>query len=656
MNHPILPELGQVFRAIITGSGIRPRLVEQGLDKDLDDLALGNRASSTSDLLIGLENRILQDLSADCGARWANLLRWHWGRTREVLQELTQEVETTPMGHEQGARAVRIGLTAPMLAWVMRSALHQFPGIDVHVWWRSPIAAWVKLVAGVANVDESEILGRLHDTPRTTERWMAGDPVGELRFPYRDSLRRCLREDINRCSVEQLDLLVGWLTLAVSYQSISADLRDEVRCSLATDPQQAWSPAAFIADLQRQSHDAGPRKLWAEAELLDAQIANGLSAEELEPDRVEALLSDYKRQIDADFKHSGRSYHYIHDRLRARLAANVGRREEALELYAAAVSGMWWRGGRNQEAILNEALLYAVGVGDVESAKRYWDKVFLLGLNRWPKRELDEQERRRLAFAFEQVFAPQLAHDRIPPKFEVLDRVEPFELTSKQLKSPNAKVKHAAGRTRRTPLMDAIRQGTLNDVKQAIAAGGDPNDFVRESGEGPLIYAMRRACDRRDTIIMDYLLRMDLSAETVNRPASTSRETPLKIAIQMADAAAVERLVALGADVEHACDYVPSALVYALTLMYSSLHRSDRTQQLAYLEGRSRADVHDAKDGAALDTQLAQRRMALSRLREASPLCEALFDKILDWQIRPPEACRRVVTTLLRLGADPNRR
>lgn len=656
MSHSVLPEIGQVFRSIITGAGLRPRLVELGLDKDFDDLALGRRPSSTADLLMGLENRIQQDLASDCGARWAQLLLWHWSQTRQVLQQVAREVETTPLALESGASVVRAGFTAPMLAWVMRFALHQFPGLDLEVWWRSPIEAWVKLVTSVAKVDESEVIDRLHDTPRTTERWMAGDPVRELRFPYRDSVRRCLRENLNRCSVEQIDLLAGWLTLAVSYQSISSDLRDEARRSYVIHPQQPWSPGAFIADLQRKSHDAGPRDLWAMAEPMAMQIAVELNAENRNLDHVEALLRDYKLRIDAECERSGLSYQYIHDRLCARLAATVGNREEALKLYAAAVCGMWWRGGRNQEPILNEALLFSVGVGEVESAKRYWDKTFLLGLNRWPKRELDEQERRRLAFAFEQVFSPQLAHDRIPPKVELLVREEPFELTSKQLKNPNAKVKHAAGRTRRTPLMDAIREGTLNDVQQAIAAGGDPNDYVWESGEGPLTYAMRRACDRRDTRIMDYLLRMDLSAETVNRPASTSRETPLKIAIEMADAAAVERLGALGANVEHACDYVPTALVYALSLMYSSLHRRDMTQQLAYLQGRTRADVHDAKDGAVLDIQLASRRMELARLREASPIYEELFEHVMEWHLRPPEACRRVVTALLRLGADPNRR
>ena len=74
--------------------------------------------------------------------------------------------------------------------------------------------------------------------------------------------------------------------------------------------------------------------------------------------------------------------------------------------------------------------------------------------------------------------------------------------------------------------------------------------------------------------------------DTVNRQSSTSRDAPLKIAIEMADAAAVERLIALGADVEQASDYVPSALCYAMLLLHGSIHRTDPTQEAAYLEGR----------------------------------------------------------------------
>lgn len=202
---------------------------------------------------------------------------------------------------------------------------------------------------------------------------------------------------------------------------------------------------------------------------------------------------------------------------RPSVAAELLQRIEdtALTLYASSVNGSWWAAGPNQHAILNEALLYAVGVGDKVAAERYWDKTFTLGLNRGPKRNLDEQEIRRISFGFESMFCPQKAKTRVPPPMEIRHREKAFHVGHKHLANPNQKVKFAEGRTRRTPLMQAISEGALDDVKELIAAGGDPNDCIPESGEGPLTYAMRRACDRKDTAIMDYLLGLDLLPQTV---------------------------------------------------------------------------------------------------------------------------------------------
>lgn len=232
----------------------------------------------------------------------------------------------------------------------------------------------------------------------------------------------------------------------------------------------------------------------------------------------------------------------------------------------------------------------------------------------------------------------------------------PIVFGKKQIENPNRKVKHAEGRTKRTPLMDAIREGTLEDVKRLLDAGGDPNDFIKESGEGPLMYAMRRACDRKAPEIMTHLLTLDLLSETVNREASTKRETPLKVAIEMADSRAVERLIELGANVKSKCDYVPSALCYAMSLLYSSIHRSDRSHEIAYMNGKGRADVHDAKDGAVLDAELASRRQALMAIRDASPRNQNIWDAVKGYIIRPAEDYRQVVYSLLKNGADANLR
>lgn len=656
MSHRVLPELGQLFRCAITGAGYRPRLVELGLDKDLDDLALDARPSSSADLLLELEDAVQRDLAIDTGVRWAQALRWAWGRTREAVQHLAREVDATPIDPQVGTDAVRAGFGVPMLSGLLRLAIHQSPDMNLDVWWQSPIAGWVGMAASVGNVLPRELVSRLHDSPRTTERWLAGDAVGELQFPHRPTVMRALGTRASTLGVEQVDHLTGWLTVSLAFQSLPRSLREAVRRDFAVRAQQPWSLQACIESLQRQSYVAGDRPVRASLASLLTQVEQAFSAKTRNLESAGRLLGELQVLINRENAFWQGSYGYVHDWFSGRLAALQGRVTDALRLYDAAVEAVWWCGGPNQHPILDEALIYAVGVRNAVVAKRYWDKTFMLGLNRWPKRPLDDQERRRLAFAFEHRFHPLLAKDRIPPPMEILFREEPFSLTAQQLKSPNAKVKHARGRTRRTPLMDAVREGTLQDVKRAVEAGGDPNDFIEESGEGPLSFAMRRACDRRDPLIMDYLLQLELLPETVNRQASTSRETPLKIAIEMADAAAVERLVRLGANVEYGCDYVPSALCFAMLLLHGSVHRQDLTQERAYLNGRMRGDVRDAKYGVVLDVDLASRRLALAQLRDSSSRNAEIFKQVMDWYIRPPEDCRRVVKALLRLGANPNRR
>ena len=653
MNQTILPQLGQLFRAAITAAGYRPRLTDLGLDKDLDDLALDTRPSSSAELLLQLEDVVQRELAMDSGEQWARLLRWAWGRTRDSLQRLSQNVDTTPIGLDEGLAAVGAGFCIPMLSALVRLAVTQVGGMDLDAWWRSPVAAWVKMAADASDSTIAEAVAKLHDTPRTTERWLAGEPVGDLHFPFRAVVMRVCGM---RQTPEQVDRLTGWLTFAVAFQSLPPARRDAVRRDYELRKQHPWSLGEFVDSLRRQALKAGARPVRERAIPLVQQIQQNFSAQPRNLHPVSDLLTELRDMIDQEPEFWRQSYEYLHAWLSGRLAALRGRRDDALRLYQAAVDGVFWRGGPNQHPILQEALLYAVGVGDLVAAKACWDKLFMLGLNRWPKRPLDEQERRRLAFAFEKMFSPQVAKDRIPPRVECIVRDGPFELSVHQLKRPNAKTKHAEGRTRRTPLMDAVREGTLEDVKRAIDSGGDPNDFIMESGEGPLSYAMRRACGRRDTLIMDYLLRLDLLRETVRREASTSRETPLKIAIEMANAAAVERLVELGADVEHPCIDVPSALCYATSLLYASIYRDDPTHEHAYLTGRTRADVHDAKDGAALDIELSARRQLLAALRDESSENRAVFDAVMDWHSRPPEAHRGVINTLLRCGANPNRR
>ena len=655
----IIPRLGDLLRALIKAAGYRPHLVLIGQDKDLDDLANEDdeRRGSRFDRLQSIEDVCSNALALDCGKDWAETFRYAWFRTAEALQGLAQNLDVTPLSTAEGQRLISQHFTAPMLAGFLTLAASRRAAPDFEQWGSSPFKAWLAFASHHTKVPEEKLLTNLGNEldadPRTMERWLAGEPVGKLGWPYAPKVAAAIGKD---ASAPEIPLLSGWLLLACAYQSLSTELRDVVKRNLSLRSQQPWGLEDTLRAISQASHRAGDVPLRRQIIPLLDTIQMMFSTKGHDKKALQERLDQLLGLIERADPGLQSAYRYIHAWFAARNAALLGKKEAALDLYAKAASGAWWQAGQNQHPILNEALLYAVGVGDKDAANGYWDKTFMLGLNQRPKRPLDTQELRRIAFGFEQMFAPQKAKDRIPPRVEIRSADDAFNLGNKHLANPNQKTKYAEGRTRRTPLMVAIQEGTLDDVKQLLAAGGDPNDFIPESGEGPLSYAMRRACDRQDTLIMEYLLSLKLSQETVNRPASTKRETPLKIAIEMANAPAVTRLIELGADVEQASDYLPSALCYAMVLLHGSLHRDDPTQEQAYFSGKTRADSYDAREGAALDIDLARIRQRFYDLKNASERHRQIFDALLDHMIRPSANHRAVIQALLDGGADANRR
>ena len=93
-----------------------------------------------------------------------------------------------------------------------------------------------------------------------------------------------------------------------------------------------------------------------------------------------------------------------------------------------------------------------------------------------------------------------------------------------------------------------------------------------------------------------------------------------------------------------------------MLLLHGSLHRADQTQEAADLAGKTRADAHEAQDGVALDIELARRRQMQAALRDAPPRNRSIFDALMERYLRPAAPRREVVLTLLKCGADANRR
>ncbi|EWH01912.1 ankyrin repeat domain-containing protein [Halomonas sp. BC04] len=655
-NRIILQTPSEVIRALISTSGYRPYFVEKGFDKDLDDLALEKRQGSNFDLLQKCRDMWLQAIREDCGAEWYRLVDSAWQRHIDILRSFARDTDTTGMISAQAKEVLLRLVVIPELSGFIRRASHEVPLLDMRTLWEAPFAAWLKAAESQSDVSKMQLLDRLANTREidesTLKRWQQGSSVRKGLWPYRTTTQHMFVG--SSLSATQAERLTGWLAMVVALQSLPVDLRDSIKRDYdRQDSNQLKSEQQAREQLKREAADRSSLALHVQVAPMLAELDQLFGDVSSNEQRIRERLDWFRKLYERGSSIHRAAFHYLWSWHSARLKANLGEEKRALELYEEACRQAWWRAGPNQRPILHEALCHAVGVDDKVRAKHYWDKCFLLGLNRPPKCELDKQAMRRLSFEFERLFPSQKAKQRIPPtmRFEVIGT--PFSLTSRDLANPNRKRTHAEGRDRYTPLMDAVKQGSLEDVRKAVQAGGDPNVSIPESGENALILALHRAYHHKDPGILQYLLTLDVSSDTVNRPVSTKRETPLKIALEMADADVADRLIALGGKVEQPCFTSPSALAYAMALLHDSIHVSDPGQRSAYREGRVPADAFDAKGGAILDCELSvlrQTRMA----KFDEPWKRNGLEAIRQYYNRPVAARRQVVMTLLANRADPN--
>nr|WP_315485338.1 ankyrin repeat domain-containing protein [uncultured Undibacterium sp.] len=658
MKNTICPTLGHLLRELIKAGGYRGCLINQGLDKDLDDLAVDakTRQSKIFDLMTGIETVFFSALEADCGVEWSQFLKKSWIRTRGTFQLLAQKVDFSPMPKGEGIQSFNQKFSVPMLSRFVSLTGREFRNINVATFLLSPFKSWLDLASYQTGQTQNKILDNLtlavNADPRTVERWLAGESIGKISWPYKPIVTLAIG---NSVSDENIRLLSGWLIFTCAIQSLTIDTRLKILSYLTSKESDSWTLESAIHQLNQDAFRFGDLPIRKKALPLLDEIQLLFSTKPRNDTALKNRLTQFETLIEKSQPFIQPSYRYILDWFSARHSALCEDKKSALLHYSNAISGAWWFAGPNQHQVLSEGLLHAVGVGEKDLANAYWDKTFVLGLNRAPKRSLDEQEMRRLSFAFEKQFYPQKAKARIPSPLRISEKID-FSIDRGYLKSPNQKIKLSEGRIRKTPLMIAIQEGTLDHVKQLVDAGADLNGYIPESGEGPLTYAMRRACDRKDTNVMDYLLTFNLTIETVNRPASTQRETPLKIAIEMANANAVTRLIELGADPEAPCDYVPSALCYAMLLLHGSIHRTDDTQHINYFKGKIPADAYDAKDGAVFTNDLVQRRKRIWELANSSDRNRQIQKAVFDYFIRSPDDHREAIKALLNGRANANRR
>jgi len=358
-KYTVIPRIGHLLRALIKAANYRTPIVELRLDKDLDDLALEseNRQSSSCDLLRTIEETISRELAKDCGHEWAQFFLKVWFRTRESLQTLVQEVDVCPLTVEADSEFVMQAFEIPMLAGFANLAAVTRHGPEPVALLSAPLKTWLAYAASRTGIPAQTLMTNLANEvdadPRTVERWLAGEPVGKVAWPYAPKVAAAIGRQV---ADSELAHLTGWLLVACTLQSLPSTTRSAALEHLSSGRRQSWTLGSAMVTLRQRADRQRQQPGRTDVVLSLTRIQEIFSS----MPRDDRALHDRFAELDdafCRFPALRRSYQHMHDWYAARQAALVEERQSALRLYASAVSAAWWCGGRNLQPILSESLM-----------------------------------------------------------------------------------------------------------------------------------------------------------------------------------------------------------------------------------------------------------------------------------------------------------
>lgn len=646
-----IPRLGEALRELITRAGLRPAFDDLGLDKDLDDLAIEGRPGAHFRLFSSLEKHALDLIHAECGSAWSRLAQHHWSVLAGHIRRIVQTIDVGYLPVEAGRRLFLDLFGAPLILDLLTQASRTIPGPSLIPFLQRPFATWLDW----SGVSFDKIEHHVGIDERTFLRWREGGRIERLR-PSKAQM-------INLGCTQDPEAATGWLMMALAAQSM--DQNGMASLSSRLSAPKHWEPGAY-EHLLSAARGASQAIFPVELNRIEEKLLSALAEKPLDSAKTDFLVAQLVALISTlDDPRRTRGLVYLAHH-RARIAAACAKDEEALNHYQSALSALWWNSAQDQARLLDEVLIFSAGTANKVAAKRYWDMAYLLGTAPLPYRELDAMEMRRLSAAFEARFAPRRAvKERLTLRPEIV--IGDFELTTEALAHPNRKKKFNHGGTRRTPFMEAVLRGSPSDVQEMLRSEGDVNVWIEESGESALSFALRRA-DRGGKEILYTLLGLTptgepstahctLSPESANRPFGVSRETPLKLAIDLADPAVIRRLVECGANLEASCANDVSALFHALNRFARASIPGLQAEGLRqYLAGMGRPDIHDARRGAISPEDLAATRQSslLPHLGEAWK--RNVFEEFQRQRAGDPTEITSAIESLLACGGNPNRR
>lgn len=670
----ILPRPWSILRELISASGYREHLCSSGDAEDarslqsveLDEMGSDRRPGSTAHLMMSIETHWFGLLTADCGPRWATVMAGLWRSVRTQIEQIAREIDTDCLDSSTAADLLREHVDIPMLSMATERLFEETPAPNLAEFLKTPLLAWSVYAAeqtdsGLNTLTDSflatveSLTLQESNSEASMKRWLSGKSVKNICAPYRTIVESIhAYPSMAKPTPDQVDNISAWLAIAIAMQSLAPKLRDDVNNQLNKNEIGKWSVDTCVQFVSRQGYNRYKHTVSDDDALQMQQTQAILFSDNEVKDAAFKLHGQLKATLPHVNKVFLKSSQRRVDHLAAWLAVIEEKHDEAALIFKAAVEKAWWVGGQQLNHLLRDALLHAVGNNMKVRAKYYWDRLRLLNSDNVLKEPLNDTEWRRLSLAYEATFYPCKAKERVPPKIEIMSADVEKGTTSIRQAGIDSKNCYADGRTRRTPLMQAIVLNKLSDIRALIDKGADVNRIIPESGESALTWALSKAKGTKNFEIVHWVIDAGVSKDTCNHQASTQRNTPLGLAIEAGDVSVVAKLIRVGAHVEAACDIGgASPLCHALSLLQFTFNPFDRDVLAPWLAGNN-PDGTDAKYGAVTKSDAAAVRQSQFDNAMNDPRQQSIAKEMFKHMLPAPENLRSVIAELLDGGADPN--
>ena len=174
------------------------------------------------------------------------------------MQVLIQRVDVSPLSPDLGRELFRQQFVIPMISGLVQLTTNMRKGGDAQTWLSSPFQAWLALAASQSGIPEQVLLinlaNELDADQRTIERWLSGEAIGKLSWPYATKVASILGKKAVDSDVQ---VLSGWLLFACAIQSASPEIRAAARRNFVLRKQQPWTLEDAVSKMNQESYRAG---------------------------------------------------------------------------------------------------------------------------------------------------------------------------------------------------------------------------------------------------------------------------------------------------------------------------------------------------------------------------------------------------------------